>query len=111
MPTIERIAPGVFGAVFYRSNNYGIAYFNRSDWTGIGEPEPGMPVLGRRPAAIVRNTIELKGTKSGVLLDATGRKVADLSPGRNELGHVAPGVYFITSTDGGEVRQKVVLTE
>jgi hypothetical protein len=30
-----------------------------------------------------------------VLLDASGRRVTDLVPGRNDIRHLAPGVYFV----------------
>jgi hypothetical protein len=29
------------------------------------------------------------------LIDATGRKAADLAPGANDVSHLAPGVYFV----------------
>ncbi|MFO7639686.1 MAG: T9SS type A sorting domain-containing protein [bacterium] len=29
------------------------------------------------------------------LLDASGRKVMDLTPGDNDVRHLAPGVYFV----------------
>ncbi|MFO7651474.1 MAG: hypothetical protein R6X13_09085, partial [bacterium] len=32
---------------------------------------------------------------SSVLLDATGRRVADLKPGENDVSRLAPGVYFV----------------
>jgi len=56
VPALERIAPGTYGAVFYRGVANGIALFNRNDWTGITEPRPGLPVAGRRAASVVRGS-------------------------------------------------------
>lgn len=95
VPAIERIADGIFGVVFYRGVTNGIAYFNRSDWTGIAEPRPGLPVAGRMAASIVCGAIELKGAAAGVLRDASGRKVSNLRAGLNDLSGIAPGVYFV----------------
>jgi hypothetical protein len=36
---------------------------------------------------------------SCVLLDATGRKVADLHPGANDVSRIPAGVYFICEED------------
>jgi hypothetical protein len=44
-----------------------------------------------------------------VLLDISGRKVLDLSPGENDVRHLAPGVYFIREAQARSVR-KVVIT-
>ncbi|OYD16135.1 hypothetical protein CH330_03665 [candidate division WOR-3 bacterium JGI_Cruoil_03_51_56] len=49
----------------------------------------------------------LNGISQTVLLDVTGRKVAELQPGANDLQHVPAGVYFARSKTG--VRQKVVI--
>jgi hypothetical protein len=42
--------------------------------------------------------LEARGGKRearGELLDISGRKVLDLRPGANDVGQVAPGVYFV----------------
>jgi hypothetical protein len=49
------------------------------------------------------------------LLDATGRKVADLKPGANDVRALAPGVYFVRRLETGDGRpvaviEKVVVT-
>ena len=36
------------------------------------------------------------------LLDATGRRVARLHPGPNDVSRLAPGVYFVRSAVSGE---------
>ncbi len=44
------------------------------------------------------------------LLDITGRKVADLKSGANNIRHLAPGVYFIRSNNNNQVT-KVIITK
>jgi hypothetical protein len=51
--------------------------------------------------AVVRGSLFLPGANgegrkaTGVLLDATGRKVVDLRAGANDVSGLAPGVYFL----------------
>jgi hypothetical protein len=40
-------------------------------------------------------------------LDVSGRKVLDLQPGANDVGYLAPGVYFIRSEDAAAFRRVV----
>jgi hypothetical protein len=64
-------------------------------------------------ATIVRGALCLTGDrrlKTGdraVLMDAAGRKVMELQRGRNDVQHLSPGVYFISSPRSVE---KVLLT-
>jgi len=50
-------------------------------------------------AAVVRGILPMANGKgrmaSGVLLNATGRKVLDLHAGANNVSSLAPGVYFV----------------
>jgi photosystem II stability/assembly factor-like uncharacterized protein len=70
---------------------------------------------------IVRGVLLLPATgversASGVLLDASGRRVLDLRPGANDVTRLAPGVYFVrigSSRSQGVARssvQKVLVT-
>jgi hypothetical protein len=44
-----------------------------------------------------------------VLLDASGRAVAQLAPGANDVTRLAPGVYFVRqTTSNGTSTRKVV---
>jgi hypothetical protein len=46
------------------------------------------------------------------LLDASGRKVADLAPGRNDVSRLAAGVYFVTVSEGpNAVRSSKVIIQ
>jgi YVTN family beta-propeller protein len=85
------------------------------DTCAIGVAEP----VGRaatRPVmpTFVHGTLELP-EQAGVpsctpfaLLDISGRKAADLSPGPNDIRHLAPGVYFICEARARVVRKVVV---
>jgi len=42
------------------------------------------------------------------LLDATGRTVMDLLPGRNDVRHLAPGVYFVRQGAQAQARVQAV---
>lgn len=66
-------------------------------------------------ATIIRGVINLQSLISNLqskisLLDITGRKVADLKAGANNIHHLAPGVYFIRSNNNNKVT-KVILTK
>ena len=82
---------------------------------GVGVEE------GRRPpayssqlaATIVRGVLFLaddlrpKTGDRAALLDAAGRRVMELHPGPNDVRHLSPGVYFISSPKSAE---RIVLT-
>ncbi len=87
---------------------------------GVAEP-PGPPRPALRTApAIVRGSLVLSRELSAdsrqlILLDASGRKVMGLVPGRNDVRHLLPGVYFIHSEPSAVSRRpsavwKVVVT-
>jgi len=59
--------------------------------------------------AIVRNLLYLPTSKSGVLVDISGRRVFQLYPGANDVSCLAPGVYFISDSDGNVARVSKVL--
>jgi hypothetical protein len=57
--------------------------------------------LGRPPLpSVAHGVLPLPADADDVtscfsLLDPSGRKVMDLSPGLNDVSHLAPGVYFV----------------
>ncbi len=73
--------------------------------TGLAFAEPALQTESEAhsSATIIRSRLNLTGTISGYdpsqLLDATGRKKYELTPGSNDLSHLAPGVYFIKTAD------------
>jgi phosphoribosylformylglycinamidine (FGAM) synthase PurS component len=64
-------------------------------------------------ATIVRGVLFLPGDRRpgtgdrAVLLDISGRKVAELRPGANDVRALAPGVYFIREEMNAEERDRV----
>jgi len=66
---------------------------------------------------IVHGTLNLQSATCNlqseiVLLDASGRKVATLQPGANDVSRCAPGVYFVRQISGTEtVARRVVLAK
>ena len=45
------------------------------------------------------------------LLSVDGRKVMDLRPGANDVGHLSPGVYFVREAQAqAQATRKVVIT-
>jgi ethanolamine utilization microcompartment shell protein EutL len=111
-----------------RYGNFEIQF--RANGSGNPGVEEGRTTDARRaaPAAtIVRGVLALPRDESALghdpkspggfrscpaaLLDATGRKVADLAPGASDVRRLAPGVYFVRQEARGmaEAVAKVVL--
>jgi hypothetical protein len=92
------VTVGSAGLQIYQFYGGGVEESFRPQATGL-KPMP----------TIVRDILLLPGlgTRSGlsdnpvmsraVLLDAAGRKVAELHPGANDVNQLAPGVYFVVT--------------
>ena len=103
------------GILFSLDGHYG-AWFNAA-WFGAGTAEPGQPA-GRDfapGATIVHGMLGLPSASGvarparSVLLDISGRAVALLAPGANDVSRFAPGVYFVRQTTiSGTGTRKVV---
>jgi YVTN family beta-propeller protein len=85
-------------------------YVIRDTTTGVAEDRSmSMRYLRVAPTA-TRGWLDVRGDGPSVLLDALGRRVASLSPGRNDLRKVGAGVYFLYQREGGrECVTKVIL--
>ncbi len=88
---------------------------------GIKEQPLVTPDGYRTTATIARGNLFLAEKCSGesgqpvLLLDISGRRAMELRPGRNDVRHLTPGVYFLRNTSkvkGGALRSisKVVIT-
>jgi hypothetical protein len=82
----------------------------RLDWSepandDVATVARGVLVLPRNTAELPRSSRRVSGP---ALLDITGRKVMTLSPGPNDLRHLAPGVYFVRAAQAQAVRKVVV---
>jgi hypothetical protein len=76
--------------------------------SGIAEPgRTGRAAPPALSATFVRGVLVLQGglytgrEASGVLLDVSGRAVAELSSGPNDVSRLSPGVYYLRSTGSG----------
>jgi len=78
------------------------------DCAGVAEPGSGHGPQPLPRATLARNNLRLEGDAPGRLLDASGRFVAWLSPGDNDLSGFGPGVYFIR-TGTGRAASKLVI--
>ncbi|MBM3330738.1 hypothetical protein FJY68_02660 [candidate division WOR-3 bacterium] len=78
---------------------------------GVAEPRPAPFVL--RPvtvATFVRGILyHNESTSPSSLMDVGGRKVMDLVPGANDVHSLAPGVYFLCASDGGQYCRLVLI--
>ncbi len=80
---------------------------------GIAEGQQAALNDTRRTASVARGVLFLPksaGLSASSLLDATGRKAADLRPGPNDVSSLPSGVYFVTGR-GGTLVQKILLTQ
>jgi DNA-binding beta-propeller fold protein YncE len=110
----------------YVSNQYASSYSVIRDTTTVGTSETMNDERGMMGAntTIVRSLLFLPEAVGGErlaagahLLDATGRKVADLHAGANDVRTLAPGIYFVRSASSvmrdassEERTSKVVIT-
>jgi YVTN family beta-propeller protein len=69
------------------------------DRVGISEREATLATAARVPASVVTGTYRYDGGASASLVDASGRRVAAIMPGHNDLRALAPGVYAVIAPD------------
>jgi hypothetical protein len=90
--------------------------YMRDNWDVFSEPlNPHVGLAGpgairlHRPAlpTVARNVLRLPDAGRYTLISITGRKVAQLQPGPNDIRHVPAGVYFIS--EGTEAVTKLVI--
>lgn len=99
-------------AQFARLNLWVLGYGGSVLWddvtfspaTGVARrPVRAYPAHGRL-ATVVRGVLNLSPAAGGpgakfIMVDAAGRKVMVLAAGANDMGHLAPGVYFVVQRD------------
>jgi YVTN family beta-propeller protein len=74
-------------------------YVIRDTATGIAEVGKGIAERVTS-ATLVRNVFDWPGPGSGRVLDISGRRVAELRPGQNDLGRLPAGVYVVMDAQG-----------
>jgi DNA-binding beta-propeller fold protein YncE len=96
--------------VFQATTNW--LYVYRDELTGVDAER--IAAHERRHATIVRGVLALpvsprsRVSGSPCLLDACGRKVLDLRPGRNDVRALPAGVYFVRQVTGNRTTKVVV---
>ncbi|MEO0077765.1 MAG: hypothetical protein ABIK86_02025 [candidate division WOR-3 bacterium] len=83
-----------------------VVYVIRDTTTGIAEASPAALGRTRRSAVtVVRRALFWTERAPGTLMDLTGRRVLAVTPGRNDLTHLAPGVYLALAPGSREMRR------
>ncbi len=124
-PCVAVLGTGVHIAwTDFRDSEYGEIYYMRdttANATALTEVASrpsraaGRATIVRGVLRLPRDMTEMPGISDrvpgrGALLDATGRRVADLRPGSNDISHLAPGVYFVRAPgDGRGATTKVMI--
>lgn len=77
---------------------------------------PGDPTQALRAQTLLSRIQPLRCVTESALFDPSGRRVAVLKPGPNDISRLAPGVYFVREEKAGSGKQsagvtKLVLTE
>jgi YVTN family beta-propeller protein len=93
--------------------NSPLVYVIKDTVTGLAEGRTGLPARSVG-ATVVRGALDLPASgvmrqASSVLLDAAGRRVAGLRPGRNDLSRLSPGVYFVREQHDSRPMQLVIV--
>ncbi|MCX6842018.1 MAG: hypothetical protein NTX53_07055 [candidate division WOR-3 bacterium] len=100
--------------VLFQTNAGRLCSVYRTERPGVQEQGPGR-ASGTRLTTIIRSVLCLPLSfflPHSSLFDMTGRKVADLKPGPNDVSRLPAGVYFYTPAAGDRrVSGKVVLVE
>ena len=76
-----------------------VVYVLRDTSVGVYEGRAVTKRGGWREATLTRGAFLWSRNETGALLDVSGRKVADVKPGRNDTHALAPGVYTVVTAD------------
>jgi hypothetical protein len=71
----------------------------RDTTTAVAESTPERESPHRPVSAVIRAEFTWTGCKSGQVIDAGGRRVAEVQPGLNDLGQLPAGVYVVVGAD------------
>jgi hypothetical protein len=106
-----------YGRVYVGHYGTRLVYVLRDTVSGIEESRKPQAPSPKPTATVVRGVLFLAEASShkpqaASLLDISGRRVAELRPGPNDVRALAPGIYFCTLDNGSKrISRKVVLTE
>jgi len=98
--------------VYVGHSNTRMVYVVRDSVTGVAEGGPGV-AAARATRTLAGHSLRHAGPGEALLVDISGRRVAALVPGFNDLRHLSPGVYFVrmATGEGRTATRKVVLAE
>jgi hypothetical protein len=111
---VNRRTNRIYEAEYWGTPNGWIPVIHDSMLIGLEELVPTERKSGVSPTLVSRSA-PLRAATMAELYDASGRRVAALRPGMNDISRLAPGVYFVREASGvrrdaSSVR-KVVVTE
>ncbi|UCG42624.1 MAG: hypothetical protein JSU73_12305 [candidate division WOR-3 bacterium] len=81
--------------IYWSSSGRDILTIKYSEDVGVELRPAARPEKPEPRVLMVSRILELPDGVRGKLLDLSGRSVAELRPGENDIRHAAPGVYFI----------------
>jgi YVTN family beta-propeller protein len=67
----------------------------RDTTTGVSESHPYRVASGARAGSLVSGAFKWPGREAGRVIDASGKGVAEVNHGSNDLGHLPAGVYVV----------------
>lgn len=92
----------------HEDQNHALYLSCRYELTDIAQPALRPAEPRQRAATIVRGMIHVRGDDPAVLLGITGQKQMELSPGANDVRHLAAGVYYVRQETGNRLARVVV---
>jgi len=98
VPTAGFVFSPVQRRVFLWNSN--MVYVVRDTTTGIAETAQPRWVNRRLAGWVVRGVFVWPEAESGLVIDASGRKVAEVRPGPNDLSRLSTGVYAVVGANG-----------
>ncbi|MFO7675445.1 MAG: YncE family protein [bacterium] len=93
--------------VYVSHTSCDLVYVIRDEAGGIAEEPPGAGRPVRVRASVTAGRLRVED--AGLLLDVSGRAVARLEKGENDVRRLAPGVYFVRRQDTGESARLVLV--
>ncbi|MFO7676022.1 MAG: hypothetical protein R6X12_06895, partial [bacterium] len=105
LPEVMVAAPE-YGYVYVAHWSGSWIFVIKDSVTGLEEPGPVAGWPSRVRASVTAGRLRVEA--AGLLLDVSGRAVARLEKGENDVRHLSPGVYFVRRQDSGESSRLVL---
>jgi len=85
-----------------------VVYVIRDTTTAVAEPAAKVSPQRNAGATVCLGRLQLSGSGPASLLDLTGRRVAGLKLGSNDVHGLRSGVYFIKPDNGSPARKAII---